>query len=654
MRTLFSIGRYVLMPFWLMLCVMQPAYANQKCQTVHLDKAYQEILYFYFQQDFYQALTQFEVLQQRCPNGLKKVSNPGVDPSLLKGGISLAYGLDEQAADIFQRILNQAAEPKIQVQAWLLLGQSLFQKQRYELAASVLNNITFDSADDYLEQTEKDQWIYLQSQLFHWQKSATNASVSATPSGKDAWLNELSDDSIYRQYVIYNQGLAQLQSGQYEQAVATLQQLGSQQTSFFNELLDGWWSPLQTIDQTEIDALRDRANLTTGYAHLKNQQGIKALEAFDRVRLNSMDTDSAMLGYGWAAAQREEYQTALSAWQRLQKVPRSNEYVMESYLASAYAFEQAFAPTQAIDNLQRGLNRFARESQFLKNSLQQINQAYFLMLADKPDWSDAIPAHLSEVMLGNEFRNQMFLLQDSIEMQKQFVRWQQRLDTFNLMLDERQEEAVVRAKALQDNALLEKLETYKALRDDLKAKLARAKSQPRILINEQEVEWQTRLSRAQQRHSDISIKRKALNQSSLKPSYAKRLKLLEGIMIWNAAEDYATRSWQTQKSLNEIDTLIAKTSAQQGILETRLNEPPKYDQQRAKIRALQQSLDTQKQRNLALRNQQLVSLSQLFEKRLKQQLLQLDSYKLQAQLAIVRLNDKAFRKAQADKQGATR
>lgn len=653
MRTFFSISRYVLMPFWFALFFMPHAFANQKCETVLVDKAYQEILYFYFQQDFYQALTQFEVLQQTCPDALKKVSNPGVDPSLLKGGISLAYGLDEQAADIFQRLLNQAAEPKTQVQAWLLLGQSLFQKQRYELAASVLNNISFDSADEYLEQVDKDQWIYLQSQLFHWQNVSSSSAQDAAPLGKDAWLSELSEDSIYRQYVVYNQGLAQLQSGQYEQAVATLQQLGTQQTSFFNELLDGWWSPLQTIDQTEIDALRDRANLTTGYAHLKNQQGIKALEAFDRVRLDSMDTDSAMLGYGWAAAQREEYQTALSAWQRLQKVLRSNEYVMESYLASAYAFEQAFAPTQAIDNLQRGLNRFARESQFLKNSLQQINPAYFLTLAGKPDWSDAIPAHLSEVMLGNEFRNQMFLLQDSIEMHKQFVRWQQRLDTFNLMLDERQQEAVVRAKALQENALLEKLDTYKALRDDLKAKLASAKSQPRILINEQELEWQTRLSRAQQRHSDISIKRKALNQSSLKPSYAKRLKLLDGIMIWNAAEDYAKRSWQAQKSLNEIDLLITKTSAQQGLLEARLNQPPKYDQQRAKIRDLQDALNNKKQRNGALQTQQLQALSQLFEQKLRQQLAQLDSYKLQAQLAIVRLNDKAFRKAQADQQGAT-
>ncbi len=654
MRTFFSIGRYLLMPIGIVLWLMSPAYAIQKCQTVHVDKAYQEILYFYFQKDFYQALTHFEVLQQSCPNALKKISNPGVDPSLLKGGISLAYGLDEQAADIFQRILNQAAEPKTQVQAWLLLGQSLFQKQRYELAASVLNNITFDSADDYLEQAEKDQWIYLQSQLFHWQNASSNVSADALPSGKQAWLNELSDDSIYHQYVMYNQGLAQLQSGQYEQAVGTLEQLGRQQTSFFNEWLGGWWSPLQTIDQTEIDALRDRANLTIGYAYLKNQQGIEALEAFDRVRLDSMDTDSAMLGYGWAAAQREEYQTALSAWQRLQKVPRSNEYVMESYLASAYAFEQAFAPTQAIDNLQRGLNRFARESQFLKNSLQQVNQDYFLTLAEKTDWSDAIPAHLSEVMLGNEFRNQMFLLQDSIQIQKQFARWQQRLDTFNLMLDERQQEAVVRAQALQDNALLEKLASYKALRDDFKAQLDSAKNQPRILLNEQEVKWQTRLSRAQTRHAQIALKRQALNQSSLKPSYAKRLKLIDGIMIWNAAEEYATRSWQAQKSLNQIDMLIAKTSAQQGILETRLNQPPKYNQQRAKISTLQQSLDNQKQRNASIQNRQLVALSQLFEEKLRQQLAQLGSYKLQAQLAIVRLNDKAFRKAQVDKQGATR
>ncbi|GAC15556.1 hypothetical protein GLIP_2935 [Aliiglaciecola lipolytica E3] len=633
---------------WLM--VNTPAWSVQKCETVMLDKAYQEILYFYFQQDFYQALTQFEVIQQACPNALSQISQPGVDPNLLKGGISLAYGLEEQAADIFNQLLVQVATPETQTQAWFLLGKSLFEKQQYELASSILNKINVNSADEHLQTQDKDQWLYIQSQLFNWQ----NTQSTNVARDNSYWLTELSEDSVYRQYVIYNQGLAQLQSNQYVQAVDTLEQLGTAQTSILDTFLGGWWSPLTDVDQTEMDALRDRANLTIGYAHLKNQQGLKALNAFNRVRLDSLDTDSALLGYGWAAAQREEYQIALSAWQKLQSMPRSNEYIMESYLASAYAFEQAFAPTQALNNLQRGLKRFAQEKQMLQSHQQSINDQFFLNLAKNKDWSKQIPSHLSEVMLSKDFRNQMTWLEESLALQARFDDWQQRLLTFNLMLDERQQESLKRQQALKQNDLLSKLAEYEALRDSLKATLANANLQPRILANEEELAWQARLDRAQQRHKDITEGWLALNQKPLKPRYQARLQRLEGIMIWNAAESLAKRRWQAQKLLNEVDTLIAKTAKQQAQLVAQLNQTPEYQSQRQRIMQLQQDLAVQQERNQALQTQHLANLNVLFIEQINQQIAQLDSYNLQAQLALVRLNDKAFRKAEADRQGATR
>ncbi|MEP4888472.1 MAG: hypothetical protein ABJV04_00470 [Aliiglaciecola sp.] len=631
---------------WLMLS--SPALSAQKCDTAIIDKAYQEVLYFYFQQDFYQALTQFEILQQACPDSLSNISQPGVDPNLLKGGISLAYGLDEQAADIFNRLLTKAATLETQTQSWYLLGKSLFDKQQYEVAANILNKISIDNADEYLHVKDKDQWLYMQSQLFNWQ---TTQSITAARDNS-YWLGELSEDSVYRQYVIYNQGLHQLQSNQYSAGVQTLEQIGLSDKSFFDSFLGGWWSPLTVIDQTETDALRDRANLTIGYAHLKNQQALDALEAFNRVRLDSLDSDSALLGYGWAAAQREEYQIALSAWQRLQQQPRSNEYVMESYLASAYAFEQAFAPTQALENLQRGLKRFALEKQLLRANQQEINDQYFIQLAKSKDWSEQIPAHLSSIMLSSAFRNQMAWLEESLTHQKRFERWQQQLNTFSLMLDERQQEAQLRQQTLKNNDLLSKLQDYQLLRDKLQARLAAATDEPRILADQQELDWQSRLERAKQRHKDISEAWLSLNNKPLKPLYVARLKRLEGIMLWNASESYAKRRWQAQKLLNEVDELIAQTTQQQTQLMEQLNQTPEYPLQRQRIADLQQNLELQQQRNQSIQSQQLASLNELFVEQIQQQIAQLESYELQAKLAVVRLNDKAFRKAEADRQGA--
>lgn len=627
---------------------ISPVLAVQKCQINLVDKAYQEILFYYFQQDFYNALTHFEILQQACPNALDIVTNPGVDPQLLKGGISLAYGLDQQAAEIFNRLLSQKADAKTQVNAWLLLGKTFFDQQQYLLASQILANISLDDANQYLVEADKDEWIYLQSQLINWRQGT----ASKQDADNSYSVTQLSQGSIYRHYVAYNQGLAQLRAGHYQQAVNTLQQVELKPTNVLSDFIQGWWSSLNTEALAEREALRDRANLTLGYAHLQNQQPLKAIQAFDRVRLESLDTDSAMLGYGWAAAQRQEYQIALSAWQRLQAVPRTSEYVLESYLASAYAYEQAFAPTQAIDNLQTGLARFAKESDFLKDALNAINDSFFLDLASQEDWSVHTPAHLSAVMLGKEFQNQMQRLQQSLKLQRQFNQWQQRLDAFNLMLDERQQEAIVRAQALEDNDLLSQLDKYKLLRDQLIAQLDQAKNKPELLNQQQELAWQQRLAGAVDIHSGIIQQQQRLQQSPLSPTYAKRLKRLQGLMIWNASEAYAKRHWQAQKTLNQLAELIANTSAQQQNLQTRLNQPPEYSEQRSRIQALQQKLALQKQQNSVLQGAQLNSLNQLFTDNLQQQLTQLDSYKLQAQLAIVRLNDKAFRKAQADKQGA--
>lgn len=621
------------------------AHAQQICSQNKVDKAYQEILYFYFQRDFYQALTKIDLLESSCANGFDMVSNPGVDPLLLKGGISLAYGLEQQAADIFDRVLQQSADQKTQIQAWLLLGKALFQKQNYQLASSALANITLDDADEYLDPLDKDEWIYMQSQLY-----TVNTDDRRQARDNSYWLESLTDESIYRQYVTYNKGLAQLQDGQSVAALATLNQVGKVNSSILPDIFGGWFGPLRTDNSEELAALQDRANLTLGYAYLKNQQTLESIQAFKRVRLDSIDTDSALLGYGWAAAQREEYQVAVSVWKQLQQMPYRNEFVMESFLASAFAYEQAFAPTQAIANLNLGLQRYAREVSFLKQSLQRVDDKFFLELGKNSSWADSIPEHLSDIMLSNEFRSQLNWLSESIEIEQSLKQWQTRLGTFDLMLDERQQENAVRVENLKDSRTLDKLSDLIARRDQLKSKLEQAKNDPLQLADEQQLGWLNRLDGAISRHQRIVEKKNQLSQVPLNDAYQQRLKRLQGILIWNASDQSSKRAWQGKKALSELDKMIIKTSAQQSLLQSALNRPPQYENQRNKISVLRRKLSEKLRVNQQAQDALLISLRKLFADKLNEQLTQLQSYQIQAQLAIVRLNDKAYRNALADEQ----
>lgn len=636
----------------LLFAMMSPltAYSDEAVnnQQEPLDKLYQQALYYYFQGDFYQALTQFSLLEQRFPGELKNVTNPGIEPELLKGGISLAYGLEQQATDIFSRLLAQNTDSKTHTYAWFLLGKSYHNKQQYLEAAKAFENITPSEAQNNLEGLNGDELVYLKSQLFPW--------LSDQQKQQSDWLAQLSSDSIYRDYVIYNQGLSQLQQGNYEQAVSSLTSLNTRRDSVLSSVFSRWWSPLQEVDAQEQRALSDRANLTLGYAHLQHQKSRLAIEAFTRVRLDSLDTQAAMLGYGWAATEKSEYRTAVSVWDKLQKMPQSSEYVLEAFLASAYAFEKAFAPTQAIAQLRLGLGRYQQEISSLQQVQQTIDDAFFIRVAESEKEKDEslLPGYLSNVMLSQDFRSQLNELRDSLQIESQLNQWKKRLAVFHLMLDERQQESVERAAKLKQSQFLDRLQRLRQRRDELARIVQKAGLEPQAmhLMSDPENAWQDRLDKAQTRFTKINLERERLGKKPLSMKYQDRLNRLKGAMLWNHSESFPQRLWSVRKALKQLDTSILKTSARQDILIGRLNAVPEYAEQRTRIAQIEVRLTDQANKNKALLNAQLIRMNGLFQQKLAQQLALLKNYQLQAQLAMVRLNDEAFRKAQAvERQG---
>ena len=104
-----------------------------------------------------------------------------------------------------------------------------------------------------------------------------------------------------------------------------------------------------------------------------------AFRVFENIRTEGLDAQAALLGYGWAAAKKNELQIALSIWQRLIEMPQNSEYTLEAYLASAYAYENAFAPSQSVQVLQLGIERFEQALEGLEQATQQVNQRQFIL-----------------------------------------------------------------------------------------------------------------------------------------------------------------------------------------------------------------------------------------------------------------------------------
>lgn len=643
----------------------------QQTNSAQLEKAYQQVLYEYYQGNFHLALTQIAILEQRYPNGLTQIPDflrgNKVEPELLKGGISLAYGLDNQATDIFKRLLQHNTQPEVTAYSWLLLGKTYYQKRQFADAAQAFQQISQDSAQAFLEPSARDNWLYMQSQLYGFllEQQSTGANVQ--------WLEQLSEDSIYRQYVQYNQALVLLQKGQNQQAISLLSILTNADNSFVDRWM-GWAEPIfKEKDQQDVtaegDSIRDRANLTLAYTLLQNDEPHKAYRAFENIRIEGLEGEAALLGYGWAAAKKNELQNALAIWQRLMHMPQNSEYTLEAFLASAYVYEKAFAPRQSLQVLQQGLLRFEQVLVDLDQAQLQINQDKFILdllpntnhqkntnqqqiiqpispsLRDKGRQLN-ITELFNRVAVSNEFRARLSALEQNRNLQQQLQNWHQRLQHYHLMLDERQAERLNRAKQILQNRILEQLPQLKSQRDALAQVINTAKLEQdgQVFMSLQSQKWLDRVKLSEKRLATIAQLKKQLGQPPLADSYQRRLERMAGRLIWQASEAHSANQWQAQKALNQLDGEIAKAQQHQQQLLNQLAAKPDFAEQRFRISALADRINAEIAKSNGLQDALVDQLSETFEQFIQAHKQKVRNYILQAKLAIVRLNDQALQK----------
>ncbi|MFT2089972.1 tetratricopeptide repeat protein [Paraglaciecola sp. 2405UD69-4] len=638
-----------------------------------LQNAYQQVLYEYYQGNFAQGLAKISLLEQQYPEGLSNISDSLrgelIEPELLKGAMSLAYGLNEQAAEIFTELLTNAQSKKVAAYAWLLLGEAYYREGEYESAAQAFSNISITQADNFFDSLTRDHWLYLQSQLDGFLLSPNTQTV--TDSATDNWLDNLSDDSIYRQYIAYNKALGLLQSNKVEQAITELGDLASTDSGIIKRW-GNWMSPLYQAQQDENDAderaaIRDRANLTLGFTLMQQGKPHDAYRTFEKIRTAGLDYNSALLGFGWAAAEKGDLQVALAIWQRLTQMPQHSEYTLEAYIASAYAYEKAFAPRQAMNMLQLGVTRFKEANQVLELALAQVSEPNFILdlipgtfktenqadsyalLSQKGQALDA-QFIFESIAVTNEFKIGIEALKSSLEIQAQLLSWQQRMSHYHLMLDERKVDRSLRAEAMVTDRTLDKLESLKGHRDLLAAELEQAErlQDGSVFMSKQYQDWLKRVKRSEERLTSIAKIKSQLQQTPLTESYQKRLDIVAGRLIWLASEDLPANLWQAKKALADLDdSLLEAERRQQGLL-TQLATEPLYAKHWQRVDAIAKRLSIQLKNNQLLQQTLVSQLSTLFKKAIIEHSDKVDNYLLQAQLAAVRLSDQALQKDEGE------
>jgi hypothetical protein len=215
-----------------------------------------------------------------------------------------------------------------------------------------------------------------------------------------------------------------------------------------------------------------------------------------------------------------------------------------------------------------------------------------------------------------------------------------------LMLDERQAERVKRAQSILQNRSLDKLAELQTQRQTLADSLEHAKNQQngQIFMSQQSQNWLERINRSEQRLAKIAQLKLDLGQTPLAASYTKRVQRAKGRLIWQASEALPKNQWQAQKALNQLDGELADAQISQQLLLEQLASKPDFTEQRQRVSALADRIQTQITTNAELQDSLITELSNTFLQYIEQHTQKVNNYILQAQLAIVRLNDQALQK----------
>lgn len=555
-----------------LLCAFVPAYLNASEKneasppnTVQ-DLRYGSVLYDFYQQNYFSALTQLWIAE-----ALGDIKHHGDYPELLEGGISLSFGMDRQADEIFTRLLNEDLTQDERNKAWFYLAKIRYQRGEIDAAVIAIDKISGELP--YELQAER---VFMQISVLLKRGELEIAR---------AQLATLDQRSPWAPYMYYNLGAAYLAQGEWKQGVGVLTKMNA-----------------LTLDSNEHKTLRDRANTMAGYAYLDAAEYDLAIAQFLNIRLESPMVDQALLGYGWAAAKNGDYQRALKPWQVLAERSVLDPSVQEALIAIPHAYEELDALGHALTEFEHVAEVYVGELERLGLAINKLRENSMLKTftdtfdagADWFSYSQELPVnsqtpYLAHLIALQDFQNGLRDLRDLQIMEGNLAQWQGKLTTYRFALEARVVARDERLKVISENNYHQQLNILLQQRDILENQIAQAgkKDDGRELSSDDELALWVIIDRAEKRLLNLE------NADVPMDDERELLKRLRGLLSWNNVENYSERLWQTKKSLAALDKAIQAAQQASERLDQVVRQSPVLAQYQQRIETLQTRLDQQ-------------------------------------------------------------
>ncbi|MEP7303338.1 MAG: hypothetical protein ABI699_17630, partial [Caldimonas sp.] len=544
----------------------------------------------------------------------------------------LSYGLTREAGQIFARLIDKGTSPKVRDRAWFFLAKIRYQRGYLPEAENALAQV-----DDKLPPALEEERILLQANLL---MSHGDFSAAADVLGG---MSLKADSSRYARY---NLGVALLKLGgtprSVARGVAILDDVGRMRA-----------------ENEEFRTLRDRANVALGFSALSEGDPAGARNFLQRVRLKSLQSNKALLGFGWAADSLKDQKLALVPWLELAERDVGDSAALEARIAVPYAYARLGAFGQALDRYNLAINAFERENKALRESIVALRSAkwidtmidanpgdemgWFWKLGDLPDVPHA--AHLSQVLAQHEFQEAFKNYRDLRFLARNLDEWRDKLGIFDAMLATRRKAFAEHLPPVQARAGDTGIETLKKRRDAVAAELAQGEQAGDgvAFADLRELDLLER----------VKSMRATLDSGAADPEVAglrDRVRLAAGALSWRLAQAQTARIWDLTKEMQRIDSELVEVKRRDDALaQAQRDEPARFDRFGQRIAALTPLLQVMIPRVAALSREQQLAVQDIAVAALTRQQERLADYTTQARFAVAQLYDRAYATQGADR-----
>jgi len=577
------------------------------------DLHYGEVLFHFYQQDEFTALTHLLAAQQAG-----RVTHHAAEAELLLGGLYLSYGQTDQATQIFNRLLVETTDPVVHDRVWYFIGKVRYQQGLYSEADAAFARVAGN-----LPKSLRAKFRMLQTQSLMAQSRFDEAV---------ALLETERSDQDWLAYAHFNLGVALVRLDRYAEGVQQLDRVGQLET-----------------DDPEIQTLRDKANLALGFAHLQNKQGAQARAVLGRVSLDGLHANKALLGFGWADVLQENYRSALTPWLTLSERDLLDSAVQESLLAIPYAFSRIGANGSAAEHYVSAMGHFDHELAGLDAAIDRARSGRMIpallsldrkgvgrwnwQLDELPDSEDA--RYLYQFVANNQFQDGLRSYRDLVSLREHLSAWRDKLSAFENMIQTRMQGYAEHLPAIEQRLAGINSVVLRERRDDLVMTLDMIEASRNItgLAVETEADQWSRL---------MALETNPAWDAAQSEAARHKHRILKGSLLWQLDRDYRYRLWQQRRAVAEIEqALTAAEDLESRAQFVRGDMPLRLEDYQVQIKTLKPRIDAMQAQIVAVLMRQEEQLETVVAEELEVRKKRLASYRIQARFALATIYDQS-------------